>query len=523
MTAKRLMIQGTASSAGKSLLVTALCRIFRRRGLRVAPFKAQNMSLNSFITEDGREMGRAQAVQAEAAGIAPSALMNPILLKPEADQRSQIIVNGRPRATLTAREYYRFRPALRPDVAAALEQLAAAHDLILLEGAGSPAEINLRENDLANMGAAALADAPVLLVGDIDRGGVFASLYGTVSLLEAEDRSRIRGLIINKFRGDRTILEPGLRRLEDLLGIPFLGVLPWIDVSLDEEDSLSERLSRDKGAEGKTVPEGCLDIAVPRLPRLANFTDFAPLDAQRDVVLRYVREAAALGHPDLIILPGSKSTMADLRFLEESGLARAIAALHGQGTPVLGICAGFQMMGISIHDPAGVESSLPEMPGLGFLEMRTVFVPRKSTRRVRLRIRTARGLLEGAGGMEIEGYEIHMGHSAPAGSVLPLAERLGGGEERDGPAGGEGRPEGMIRCDGLAAGTYLHGIFDNLPFTRTLLNTLRRRKGLAPLPVPPGSYADLREAAYASLADAVEEHLDMAALERIVNGWDKPV
>ena len=519
MSAKTLMIQGTGSSVGKSLIVTALCRIFARQGVSVAPFKSQNMSLNSFITDEGHEMGRAQVVQAEAAGLSPSSLMNPVLLKPCGDRVSQVIVNGAVRATLTAWEYHTFRATLTEDVLKAFNTLAARHDLILIEGAGSPAEINLRENDLANMGMAELADAPVVLVGDIDRGGVFASLYGTVKLLEEAEQRRIRACIINKFRGDAAILEPGLRQLESLLARPVLGVLPYMDVRIDEEDSLTGRLDRGRNkTEGVTpghAPADAVDIAVIRLPRLSNFTDFAVFDMMPDAAPRYVGGAGEVGSPDCIILPGSKNTMGDMLFLRESGLADRILDLHRRGTPVIGICGGYQMLGRVIHDPEGVESGCPEMPGLGLLAMETRFFPHKRTTQTVMRIcpEAARaGILRGTEGLLLKGYEIHMGESRARGgaALAPLGTRE------------DGSAEGAVNAEGTVFGTYLHGVFDSLAFTRTLLNNLRAGKGLPPLAAtsaPDARYEDFRRAEYDRLADQVAAHLDMDALTRIIETW----
>lgn len=510
MRAKRLMIQGTGSSVGKSLLVAALCRIFARKGLRVAPFKAQNMSLNSCITEEGHEMGRAQAVQAEAAGIAPSSLMNPVLLKPCGDRTSQVIVNGVARTTLGAREYYAFRPTLREEVMRSFSLLAQRHDLILIEGAGSPAEINLRENDIANMGMAEMADAPVLLVGDIDRGGVFASLFGTVKLLEPAEQDRIRGFIINKFRGDRDILEPGLRDLEQLLARPVLGVLPWLDVCIDEEDSLTERLGR-----GNVRARADLDIVVLRLPRLSNFTDFAVFDIMPDVRLRYADTAGAIGNPDLVILPGTKNTLRDMRHVRESGLERRILALHRSGTPILGVCGGFQMLGRAIRDPQGLEGEAGWMPGLGLLDVETVFAPHKKTTRTRAALAPqacASGLLRGMAGLSLSGYEIHMGRS----EILPGTGHVSLLRGEDGSG------EGLADIRGAVFGVYMHGLFDNMAFTRGLLDNLRENKGLPPLsPAESGSpaaYAEFRQSQYDLLADRVEACLDMHALEAIIAG-----
>ena len=364
--ANAIMIQGTASNAGKSLLAAGLCRIFAQDGYKVAPFKSQNMALNSAITPDGFEMGRAQVVQAEAAGVAPDVRMNPILLKPTSHVGSQVIVNGVPRGTMPAGEYFRYRKSLIPEVMAAYESLAAEYDIIVIEGAGSPAEINLRQDDIVNMGMARRANAPVLLCGDIDRGGVFASLYGTVKLLEPDEQARIKGLIINKFRGDVDILRPGLGELERLSGKPVLGVVPMLDVDVDDEDSLSHRLSG-----GGRV--GLVDIAVVRLPRLSNFTDFNPLERMEEVTLRYVRNPRELGHPDLVLLPGTKNTMDDLRWLRESGMEAAVLKHASAGGAVIGICGGYQMLGNTVSDPDGVEGG-GSLRGLGLLPADTVFL-----------------------------------------------------------------------------------------------------------------------------------------------------
>ena len=356
--AKRIMVQGSMSGAGKSLLCTALCRIFRQDGLRAAPFKSQNMALNSYVTPQLGEIGRAQAVQAEAAGIEPDVRMNPILLKPSSDVGSQVIVNGRVRAQMAAADYFAYKKQLVPEILAAYESLAEEYDVIVIAGAGSPAEINLRENDIVNMGLAELVDAPVLLAGDIDRGGVFAQLYGTVMLLDKRERARVRGLVINKFRGDEALLRPGLRQLESLTGVPVLGVVPFLPVRIDDEDSLAPCLA-------ERTARKPIDIAVIRLPHIANFTDFSPLQAHPLLGVRYVADAKNLGTPDLLILPGTKNTIDDLRWLRESGLESAVLHLAAAGAPVFGICGGYQMLGGMITDTAGLEGSCPSLPGMG--------------------------------------------------------------------------------------------------------------------------------------------------------------
>ena len=482
--AKRLMVQGTMSGAGKSLLCTALCRIFRQDGLRVAPFKSQNMSLNSYVTADGREMGRAQAVQAQAAGIAPDARMNPVLLKPSSDTGSQVIVNGKPRGHMGAVDYFRYREALIPEILSAFDSLAAEYDVIVMEGAGSPAEINLRENDIVNMGLAALTDAPVILVGDIDRGGVFAQLYGTVALFTPPERARVRGLVINKFRGDLEILRPGLAELETLTGIPVLGVVPYLQADIDDEDSLSPALSRDTSGDA-------LDIAVIRFPRLSNFTDFATLG------VRYVDRAPRLGAPDMVILPGTKSTVADLLWARQNGLESAILKLAARGTPILGICGGYQMLGERIDDPHGAESALPTLRGMGLLPCRTVFAASKTLRR-------ARGIATGGpfDGAALDGYEIHMGVTEARGPAFCVLDGA--------------RPDGCRQ--GNVMGTYLHGLFDSGEAAQKLRAWLLARKGIASGDAKPESREAYRERQYDLLAAGVRAALDMDALRRILEG-----
>ena len=384
--AKCIMVQGTMSGAGKSLLVTALCRIFAQDGYRVAPFKSQNMALNSFVTADGLELGRAQAVQAEAAGIPCDVRMNPILLKPSSDTGSQLIVMGEVRGQYDAKDYFRMKRGLIPEIMKAYNSLAEEHDIIVIEGAGSPAEINLREDDIVNMGLAELVNAPVILAGDIDRGGVFAQLYGTVALLRPEERKRLIGTVINKFRGDVELLRPGLRQLEELTGVPVLGVLPWMKVDIDDEDSLAPRLEKTDSA-GRP-----LDIAVIRLPHVSNFTDFSPLEEHPAIGLRYVNRPEQLGHPDLVILPGTKNTMGDLRWLRETGLAGEILALHEAGCAILGVCGGYQMLGRRLSDPEKIEGG-GSVEGLDLLPCETVFTGKKT--RVRRRAVCAEGPFTG--------------------------------------------------------------------------------------------------------------------------------
>lgn len=495
--AKCIMVQGTTSNAGKSLTVAALCRIFAQDGYRVAPFKSQNMALNSFITADGKEMGRAQVVQAEAAGLAPDVRMNPILLKPTSDCGSQVIVNGVPMGNMRASEYFAFKTQLIPDIMRAYHSLAAENDIIVIEGAGSPAEINLKSQDIVNMGMASMVDAPVLLVGDIDRGGVFASLYGTVELLEPEERARIHGLIINKFRGDPQILQPGLNMLEEKIHIPFVGVVPYLHIDIDDEDSLSERLN--------TQPDtrALLDIAVIRLPRLSNFTDFDPLGRQEGVSLRYVGTADALGKPDLLLIPGSKNTMGDLLWLRQNGLEAEIKKYVAAGGVVIGICGGYQMMGRTLSDPLGLENG-GTMEGMGLLPMHTDFCAHKTTVQVTGHFLPVEGVFSRLSGQPFTGYEIHMGVStAQSGLSLTRLNR-----------------EGECVEDGLQAGnclgTYVHGIFDSEAVCRELVRTLLHRRGLDENALAVVSHAEYRRQQYDRLADCVRNALDMHAIYRII-------
>jgi adenosylcobyric acid synthase len=503
-----LMVQGTASHAGKSTLVTALCRILRQDGLRVAPFKAQNMALNSFVAAEGGEIGRAQALQAEAAGLDPSIEMNPILLKPEADARSQVIVSGRSIGSMAAGEYQRRKLELWPIVAAALDRLRDRCDVVVAEGAGSPAEINLQHADLANMRVARHADAAVLLVGDIDRGGVFASLLGTLELLEPGDRALVRGFAINKFRGDPEILAPGLDFLVQRIGVPMLGVVPYLkDLDLPDEDSL--------GLDAPRPPRGIealVDVAVVRLPRIANFDEFGPLAAEPSVHLRYVERADDLGLPDLAIIPGTKTTIADLDWLRASGLADRLITLAGSGVPLLGVCGGYQMLGQRILDPHGSESDRQEVDGLGLLPVETTFATTKRTVRVRGEMLVSSGPLVRARGSQIAAYEIHMGRTVDYGGVLPLAAI----QDRSGRAVAE--LDGSVSPDGLVAGTYLHGLFENDAVRHALVDELwSRRRGGAPasnrgLTPVRRSLAIDREWQLDRLADAVRSSLDLRPL-----------
>lgn len=487
--ARCIMVQGTMSGAGKSLLCAALCRIFAQDGLRAAPFKSQNMALNSAVTKDGLEMGRAQYMQAEAAGIEPDVRMNPVLLKPCSDTGSQVIVNGEIRAQMSAKEYFAYKKQLIPEILAAYESLAAENDVIVIEGAGSPAEINLRQDDIVNMGLAELVDAPVLLAGDIDRGGVFAQLYGTTALLAPSERQRVKGLIINKFRGDVGLLQPGLAQLEQLTGIPVAGVVPMLKVDVDDEDSLAPGLQGRSGC-------GAVDIAVVRLPHISNFTDFAPLATHPALSVRYVGAPAQLGEPDLVILPGTKSTTADLLWLRESGLEAAILRLAGLGVPVLGVCGGYQMMGKTLHDPHGYEGDTPEVRGMDLLDCKTVFTADKT--RTRKSGRVLAGLLQGA---KMTGYEIHQGRTVVNGSPFLQFD--------------SGEYDGCV--SGQCAGTYLHGLFDSDEALDTLAEGLCRAKGIEPQ-ARAMPRAEWRQSQYDLLADGVRKALDMQRIYKILEG-----
>ncbi len=488
--AKLIMVQGTMSGVGKSLLCTALCRILRQDGYRVAPFKSQNMALNSGVTRDGREIGRAQIAQAEAAGVEPDARMNPVLLKPCSDTGSQVIVNGLARAQMDAAAYMPYKRELVPEILSAYDSLAEEYDVIVVEGAGSPAEIKLRENDIVNMGLAELIDAPVLLAGDIDRGGVFAQLYGTVQLLEPAERARIRGLVINKFRGDVSLLRPGLTQIEAMTGISVLGVIPYLHIDLDDEDSLATRLSASKN-------DKSIDVAVIRLPHISNFTDFAPLELNQYLGIRYVNSTRDFGKPDCVILPGTKSTTGDLLWLRRNGLEAAILRLAGNGTPVLGVCGGYQMLGEELHDPDGVEGAEPMLRGMELLPCRTVFAADKTLTRVTGTI--AAPHLSGA---RVEGYEIHSGVTEARGEAFC---RLADGSE-----------DGC--CAGNVMGTYLHGLFDSGEASDRLCAWLCARKGVAAEQAVAEPRRAYRERQYDLLAEGVRAALDMDAVYRIIRG-----
>jgi adenosylcobyric acid synthase len=497
-----LMIQGTGSGVGKSVLATAFCRWFARAGYRVAPFKSQNMALNASVTVDGGEIGRAQAAQAEAAGIEPTVDMNPILLKPETDHRSQVIVRGRTLATVDFKEYRRMKPTLLPVVEESLARLRQSYDLIVIEGAGSPAEINLREGEIVNMRIARIADAVVLLVGDIDRGGMFAALLGTMELLDVEDRRRVGGFIINKFRGDASLLESGFDVLTSRTGVPVLGVVPHFTGRLvPAEDSL------DLDAAASAVGPVVIDIGVARLPRISNFDDFEPLAREPGVRVRFVRTPAELADADAIVLPGSKSTIADLRWLRESGLASVISAAAGEGRTVIGVCGGYQMLGKAICDPEHVESRVDITPGLGLLPVVTTFEATKTTVRVRAEVSAAAGPFASVAGSDVAAYEIHAGRTDVDDARRPFVVV--------GRRGATVREfDGATNAAGTVVGTYLHGLFGNDGLRRAFLAHLAKRKGERPDERWGAGEAAIDR--YDRLADIVAAAVDLRVISKLV-------
>ena len=497
---RTIMIQGTASSAGKSILVAALCRVFRQDGYSVAPFKAQNMALNSFVTAGGGEMGRAQVVQAEAAGIEPTVDMNPVLLKPTTDTGCQVIVLGKVFRTISAGDYYNYTTSLLKTVEDSLNRLRAAYDIVVIEGAGSPAEINLKEREIVNMRVAKMSGAPVLLVGDIDRGGVFASLVGTLELLDEDERRHIKGFIINKFRGDLKLLQSALDLLEKRTARPVLGVVPYFrDIRIAQEDSvyLDERPD--------STNTGDLDIAVIRLRHISNYDDFDPLEDEGCRV-RFITRRFELGNPQLIILPGTKSTVDDLQYLQHSGLASSILLKAKEGVPIVGICGGYQMLGQKILDPQQIESPETEVAGLGLLDVVTDFAPEKSTRQVKAKVVSDVGLLSGTRGQELTGYEIHMGQTRHN-------ENTNAFQITETPQGPADYSDGMLNDRGTVLGTYMHGIFHNNGFRKIFLNSLRRYWGL---PENDGDAVVEKPRQYDKLAELVRSSLDIPAIYRIM-------
>jgi len=493
---KSIMIQGTGSSVGKSIICAALCRIFSQDGYHVTPFKSQNMSNNSFITHEGLEMGRAQVMQAEAAGKVPEVAMNPILLKPTTNRKSQIVIKGKVYDTMGAEDYFTFKAHLREMITSTYQQIQAQSDIVVIEGAGSPAEINLKHDDLVNMGMAKIARAPVILVGDIDRGGVFASLAGTMLLLDDDEKKMVKGVLINKFRGSLDILQPGLKMLEDIIKVPVLGVLPFFHHSLEDEDSVTD------WKKFEDVQGGEIDIAVIKLPHISNFTDLNALRLYDDVSLRFVDMEEELGCPDVVIIPGTKSTMGDMELLRQSGMAQRILSCYENGSIIFGICGGFQILSSEIRDPDYVESLASETKGLGLIKSVTTFRGEKTTT-----------LSEGTDklfGCKIKGYEIHMGdtHLLEGVSSLMFVSRRNGKETR--------LWDGAVNEKRTVFGTYFHGIFDNSAFTRKFLNLVREKKGLTPGSDQIPDYWEYKEAQYDKLAQIVRDSVDMERIYRIL-------
>ena len=497
--AKTIMIQGTASAVGKSIITTALCRIFKQDGYQVAPFKAQNIALNSFVTAGGGEIGRAQAVQAEAAGIAPTVYMNPVLLKPTSSFGCQVILLGKVLINVSAQEYADYAPNLLKTVEESLKRLRAEYDVVVIEGAGSPAEINLKDREIVNMRIAKASKSPVLLAGDIDKGGVFASLVGTLELLDEDERHYVKGMIINKFRGDTDLLKPAIDFLEKRTGLPVLGVLPYFkDVRIAQEDSVY----LDERAENKS--EGGLDIVVIRLPHISNYDDFDPLE-EEGCTVRYITRVSKMGSPHLIIIPGTKSTIHDLQYLRKTGLAKIIMEKARAGTPTVGICGGYQMLGRKIIDPQRVESSKGEVAGLGLLNVVTEFTPEKSTRQVMATVTANNGLLAGIKGVTVKGYEIHMGQSR-------TEEPMKAFRITETPQGKTDYADGSLNKPGTIMGTYMHGLFHNDAFRQAFLNNLRRHWGVAESKGETIS----KEQQYDTLADLVRQNLNMKEIHRIM-------
>ncbi len=507
--AKALMVQGTGSHVGKSVIVAALCRILVRRGVNVAPFKSQNMALNSFITPEGGEIGRAQAYQAEAAKIPPSILMNPVLLKANSDTGAQVIIRGKAIGNMTVREYHAYKDEAFRAARECYAELSARHDVIIIEGAGSPAEINLKQHDFVNMKTAEMAGAKVLIAADIDKGGVFASMVGTMELLDESEREMVAGFIINKFRGDSSLLKDGLDFILRKTGRPVLGVIPYFNgVHIQEEDGVVLDGGMPTAGGAAYFDDGALDIAVLRLKHISNFTDFDPLSHEPGVRVRYVRVPEELGRPDMVIIPGSKNTISDLLELRRLGLEDAVIRYHASGGRVAGVCGGYQMLGNTVRDPDGVESGTPEVMGMGILDVDTVLTVEKVTAQVA-------GECLNAGGDRFKGYEIHMGRTKLGENAEPLFminERNGekaryydGAASRSGLTVEAGPP--------VAWGTYIHGIFDNDDFRCALLAGLRQRNNR---PAPPLNYSDLKEKDLESLADIVEANIDMRAILKLI-------
>lgn len=505
---KKIMIQGTASNVGKSIITTGLCRIFKQDGYKVTPFKSQNMALNSFITKEGLEMGRAQVSQAESCGIDPIADMNPILLKPSGDNKIQVIVRGKLVGDMSTMEYHEYKLELMKVLDDLFKKFEEEFDIVVMEGAGSSAEINLMERDISNMGMAQIADAPVILIGDIDRGGVFASIAGTMLLLPEEDKKRVKGVIINKFRGRKELLDSGVKMLEDIIKVPVLGVIPYTDIKIEEEDSVTTRFK-------KRMDKGEIHIEVVRTPHMSNFTDFNIFETQEDVSLRYVNYGESLSNPDIVIIPGTKSTIDDLMFLRQNGLENQIKELHKKGKLIIGICGGYQMLGKVLKDPNHVENNLEEVEGMGLLDGETTFELEKTTTQVKAILGdNLHGYLENLNKKEVNGYEIHMGMTKRrknGDNFATVTQKLGEAVNYE---------VGIVNNECNVFGTYLHGIFDDVNFTRTILNNIRKMKNLEPIESKVKSFDEFKNQEYDKLADFLRKHLDIEKIYKIMNNYD---
>lgn len=485
------MVVGTSSGAGKSITVTALCRVLTKDGYKVSPFKSQNMALNSFVTKSGLEMGRAQVVQAYACMIEPEAYMNPILLKPTTDRKIQIIVNGKSIGNMSGIEYGKFKTSLKPEIMKSYDYIKENYDISILEGAGSPVEINIKGEDIANMKMAEMADSPVILVADIDRGGVFASIYGTIMLMSEKERARVKGVIINKFRGDINILKSGLEEIEKLTGVPVIGVMPYTNVDIEDEDSVTERFKRLQKKKG-------INISVIKLKHISNFTDIDALRMVEDINIKYINSVDEMGEEDIIIIPGTKNTIDDLKELKDNGIATEIIKASKNGKVIIGICGGFQMLGEKIKDPYGIESEIKEIPGLGLLELETVMEKEKNTTQYEGKLSNCTGLLEGLEGEKIKGYEIHQGVTF-------------GNESK---VNDEDRIVTIIKGENIFA-TYLHGIFENEKITRNILNKVRAKKGIE-LQMKGITFDEYREQQLDKLEKIFRENVDIDKIYEIL-------
>ncbi|MEG2787978.1 MAG: cobyric acid synthase [Romboutsia sp.] len=502
---KKIMLQGTASNVGKSVLTAGLCRIFKQDGYDVAPFKSQNMALNSYITKEGLEMGRAQVFQAEACCIEPNIDMNPILLKPSGNHRCQVIVRGKVRADMQSSEYHKYKIELAEELKEIFKEFNDNHDIVVMEGAGSTAEINLKEHDIANMGMAEIADAPVIIVGDIDRGGVFASLAGTMLLLTEEEKKRVKGVIINKFRGRKELLNEGVKMLENIIKVPVLGVIPYSDIKIEDEDSVTTRFK-------KQMNKNDVHIEIIRTPHMSNFTDFSILETQEDVSIRYIDYDEVLGNPDIVIIPGSKSTIDDLKYIRKNGLEEQIKELDKKGKLIFGICGGYQMLGKKLKDPYHVEGEVEEIDGIGLLNTETIFEMEKTTTQVEATIcNELGGYMQNLEGKKIKGYEIHMGITSIYKDVKHLNIINKKLDEQ------VNYLEGSVNKNGNVVGTYIHGIFDEIEFTRTILNNIRKKKGLERIDSNVTSFYEFKQNEYDKLADLLREHLDIKKIYEIMS------